>query len=167
MATTPKADTFFTPMRAADVCSALDARHDEMTAEELTNLVQSNFSDSQLSLRQLKPFIEEIQRRFKHSPRKIGVDSEYKTIAGHRNFKSWCSNVLHRTDRAVRYMLVKAHNETKKKKENKTEEVSVVSARVEKYLTNQTNKFEGSERAKFLKVVEECVTTLRAQEAGS
>jgi hypothetical protein len=166
MATTPKVDAFPTPMSAADVCAALEVRHNEMTAEELTHLVQSNFSGSMLSLRQLKPFIEEIRRRFRHLPRKVSVDGAYKTIAGHRNFKSWCDGVLRRTDRAVRYMLAKASGD-KKKSKNESEDISAVLALVGRYLTKKADKFEGSERAEFLKAVEECVRSLAVRETGS
>ena len=132
-------------MNVSEINAALDARHDEMTAEELTYLVQSNFSGSLLSLRQLKPFIEEIKRRFKHLPRKIGVDGQYRTIAGHRNFKSWCAGVLNRTDRAVRFMLAKAREdekkpEDKKKPKDKTEDVSVLLGRVESCLFRNISK---------------------------
>jgi hypothetical protein len=152
-------------MNVGDINAALDARHDEMTAEELTYLVQTNFSGSLLSLRQLKPFIEEIKRRFKHLPRKMGVDGEYKKISGHRNFKFWCASILHRSDRAVRYMLAKASNTPNKNKlEDETETISVVSARVGKYLTDRAKKFEGSERIQFLKAVEKIVKELHDEE---
>ena len=152
-------------VHVSEINAALDARHDQMTADELTYLVQSNFSGSLLSLRQLKPFIEEIKRRFKHLPRKVGVDGNYKTIAGHRNFKSWCAGILNRTDRAVRYMLVKAQKpkdkKEKKGEEQKTKEtISAVSERVKKYLQNQVDRFEGSERVEILENIFNVITEM-------
>jgi len=87
-----------------DALRTLEERHD-VDIEVLSNHVRENFNGSMLSLRQLEPVIGEILRRFKHLPRKMGVNGEYSTIAGHRTFKSWCAGVLKRTPRAVRYML--------------------------------------------------------------
>lgn len=148
----------------SEINAALDTRY-EMSAEELTRVILSNFSDSTLKLRQLKPFIEEIRRRFKHRPRKIGVDGKYTLVAGHKTFKSWCDGVLHRTDRAVHYMIKKASGD--KKKESKTESISVISERVKKYIQNQVDKFEGSERDELLKHIEGVLRNLSKHEAVS
>jgi hypothetical protein len=68
-----------------EVLAALEIRHG-MDADVLTQHIAANFSGSLLSLRQLKPFIEEILRQFKHLPKKKSVDGTYPAIAGYRTF---------------------------------------------------------------------------------
>jgi hypothetical protein len=113
----------------------LERRHD-MPPEELSEFVSVNFGGNLLTLRQLEPFIAEIKRRFKTLPRKAGVDGKYKTIGGHRSFKSWCHGVLGRTDRTVRYMLSKSKNEEQKPKKE-AETISAVLNRCVNYITRQ------------------------------
>jgi hypothetical protein len=140
-----------------EILAVLPTRHEE-TDEKLSSLVRYRFSGSLLSLEQIIPLIEEIKRRFKHLPRKVGVDGKYKTICGHRTFKSWCKGVMNRHDRTVRYMIAGAKNPAEKKEEQKAE-VFAVSERVKKYLTKRVDKFEGAERTELieeiLKAVEE------------
>ena len=132
----------------SQVLAVLDVRSDyETTGEQLTDYICSHFSGSLLSLRQLEPFIKEIKRRFKTLPRKRGVDGEYKTISGHRSFKSWCS-VLNRSDRAVRYMLAKARPEKDKKKKDveAAETISALSDRLVKYVVRNIETLESDQR---------------------
>lgn len=110
----------------------LENRHD-IPPEELSNFIADNFGGNLLTLRQLEPYIVEINRRFRHLPRKASVDGKYKAISGHRNFKDWCSGVLHRTDRAVRYMLQKARGDERKPK-NETETISAQLERCKAYI---------------------------------
>lgn len=105
----------------------------EAPAEELSQYVSENFGGNLLTLRQLEPYIREIQRRFIILPRNRGVDGQFKTISGCRSFKLWCSNNLGRTDRTVRYMLAKAKNEPKRKT---TETISAVE-KVVRYIRKQ------------------------------
>src|SRR6266478_5296560 len=117
----------------------LEQRH-EMSPEELSEFVSTNFGGNLLTLRQLEPFIAEIKRRFKTLPRKARVDGKYKMIGGHRSFKSWCHGVLGRTDRTVRYMLSKSKNEEQKSTEKSAKEAETISAvlnRCAKYIAKQ------------------------------
>jgi hypothetical protein len=117
-----------------------------LPADDLSKHIQDNFGGSLLSLRQLEPFISEMLRRFKRLPRKVGVDGNRPTIAGCTSFKIWCSTVLHRTDRCVRYMLKRSQSGTIKK--TKTEKLSAkhTSARVLKYLDRQLSNANEAER---------------------
>jgi hypothetical protein len=114
--------------------SLLDRRH-EVPPEELSEFVSTNFGGNLLTLRQLEPFISEIRRRFKILPRKANLGG-YKTISGHRSFKTWCSGVLGRTDRTVRYMLAKSKNE-EKKLQKQAETISAVLNRTLVYIMKQ------------------------------
>jgi hypothetical protein len=100
----------------------------------LSEFVSANFSGNMLTLRQLSPFIQELKRRFKTLPRNKGVTGEFKTICGHRSFKSWCLGVLRRTDRAVRYMLTTGHGNNKKKT---AETLSALLIRTIEYVKRQ------------------------------
>src|SRR6266576_3990362 len=109
----------------------LEQRH-EIPVDELSEYVSTNFNGNLLTLRQLEPYITEIKRRFKTLPRKMGVDGKYRMIAGHRSFKSWCKGVVGRTDRCVRYMLLKSREE-ERKSEKGAESLSLVLSRCLKY----------------------------------
>lgn len=135
----------------AEVLAALNTRHED-SDETLTAYVQSNFSGSQQSLRQLRPFLEEIARRFKHLPRKRQINNEYKTISGYRTFKDFCQGVLNRTAHRVRQILKEAHGQTKKSIKG-TEDIYAVSEQIEKYLTRKVEKFKGSDRTELLENV--------------
>jgi hypothetical protein len=113
----------------------LNNRHDASPAE-LSEFVASNFGGNLLTLRQLEPFITEIKRRFKILPRNAAVDGSYKTIGGHRSFKSWCHGVLGRTDRTVRYMISKSKKE-EQKPAKEAETISAVLNRCQKYIAKQ------------------------------
>ncbi|SRR6266849_5880653 len=116
------------------VLERLPERH-EMVDDALSRHIQDNFCGSLLSLRQLKPFVQEILRRFKRLPRKKSMDGTYPTISGHRTFRSWCGGVLHRSDRTVRYML-KGGNKKRQASKGQTETVSSLNAdAILKYLT--------------------------------
>src|ERR1700687_2339553 len=105
-------------------------RHDA-APEELSAFVSANFNGNLLKLRQLEPFVREIKRRFKILPRNKNITGEYKTICGHRSFKSWCLGVLRRSDRAVRYMLAVGYGTDKKKR---AETISAVLGRTIEYV---------------------------------
>lgn len=127
----------------------LESRH-EIAADELSEFVSANFGGNLLTLRQLEPYIVEIKRRFKTLPRKMGVDGTYKTISGHRSFKSWCQGVLKRTDRTVRYMLAKSKNE-ERKSTKRTETISAVLSRCMKYIEKQElDEWTKTETLRFL-----------------
>jgi hypothetical protein len=89
---------------------------ESMTDDSLTQYAREHFSGSLLSLRQLEPLIREVKRRFRHLPRKLGVDGKRKTISDCTKFSDWCQQVLQRSDRTVRYML--AGGNTKRSKKN-------------------------------------------------
>lgn len=76
--------------------------------------------------------------------------NKYKTIHGHRNFKSWCHEVLHRTDRTVRYMLQKSKNEGPKT-ERKAETISAVLDRCTSYIRKQD--LDELTRSRILKIL--------------
>src|ERR1700737_865188 len=95
------------PSDLQTVLDLIPERH-TMSDDSLSKHIQDNFSGSLLSLRQLKPFIEDILRRFKRLPRKKSVDGTYPTIYGYRSFGAgkidkvgWCQGVLHRDERTA------------------------------------------------------------------
>src|ERR1017187_207557 len=118
-----------------EVVLALLPQRYEMAGDVLSQHIQDNFSGSLLSLSDLKPFIEEMLRRFKHLPRTQNVDGTHPNIAGFRTFGytpkctkchkpkheftthkfeldleatkrlGWCKGTLNRDSRTVRYML--------------------------------------------------------------
>lgn len=113
------------------------AQRHEIADECLTDYIRQNFSGSLLSLRTLAPFIKEIRRRFRCLPRKRGVDGNFKMIAGCRTFKEFCSKVLNRTDRAVRYAIAGIGSKPKEKAErSRTEIISALTAYVLKRFEN-------------------------------
>ncbi len=127
------------PSDLQTVLQLLPERH-EMDGDALSNHIRDNFCGSLLSLRQLKPFVQEILRRFKCLPRKKSMDGTYPTISGHRTFKSWCGGVLHRSDRTVRYML-KGGNKKRKTSDGQVDTVSALDAdAILKYLTKFVGK---------------------------
>lgn len=136
----------------------LAERH-ELDAEALSEHIRANFSGSLCSLRQLDPFVREMLRRFKHLPRKRGVDGTYKNISGHRSFKSWCNGVLNRSDRTVRYML--AGGNGKRSKPQSDENVSALAARLLKYLDVQLDRVD---RSKKYLVISEIINELIAEQ---
>jgi|CZKC01.1.fsa_nt_gi hypothetical protein len=69
-----------------EVVLALLPQRYEMAGDVLSQHIQDNFSGSLLSLSDLKPFIEEMLRRFKHLPRTQNVDGTHPNIAGFRTF---------------------------------------------------------------------------------
>jgi hypothetical protein len=89
---------------------------ENMTDDSLTQYAKDHFSGSLLSLKQMAPLVLEIKRRFRHLPRKLGVDGKRKTIGDCTKFSDWCQRMLHRSDRTVRYML--AGGNTKRSKKN-------------------------------------------------
>jgi hypothetical protein len=140
-----------------DALNTLEERHD-VDVEVLSNHVRENFNGSMLSLRQLEPIISEILRRFKHLPRKIAVNGEYPTIAGHRTFKSWCDGVLHRTPRAVRYMLAGGN---KKRQTSKQESVSPLDAvAILNYLDRHVSKLDKTQRRLLSQGISQLLTRL-------
>jgi hypothetical protein len=84
---------------APSLLAAIQNRHN-LSNEELSGCIEYALV---LTLREIFPLVEEMQRRFK-----ILGPRQSDTICGYRSFQEYCNKVLHRTEQGVYKMLREA-----------------------------------------------------------
>lgn len=88
----------------------------KLDGEKLGEYIEGKFGGVCTTLCHLQPLIEEMKQRFDLLPRGRRTDGTYATIRGCRSFKEWVENRLHRTARAVYYLLAGGNPQNKQLK---------------------------------------------------